>query len=144
MSHSNTTPKGSALRPMATRSLRTERGSEVTVKLFEPVMLSEETWECEFEISGLPAEVRQQAPGNDGLQAIIVAIDGIRAFLERSGETLTWGEDGEPGDFGITRYIPYGFGIGVEKRLWRLVSDELDRMVEEKKARGRPPPSSKT
>jgi hypothetical protein len=136
-------PNDDTERVIATRRLRTSAGSEVVATLLAPVEADGE-WECAFRITGLPNTVSERIRGVDSMQAIGLGIEGLRFYLERADDRLTW-LDGEPGDLGFPRRIPPGFGVAVEKHLVQLVNDEIARLVEAKAlARGvKPPPYEK-
>jgi hypothetical protein len=82
--------------------------------------------------------------GSDGGEVVATVLEpmeahdeGVRFYLQASGETLTWGTDGEPGDYGIARPIPDGFGVDIERQLHELVEAALTRLVHERvRARG--------
>ena len=118
-------------RVVATRVFQTETGSEVVATICEPVMIGPDEWTCNFQISGLSREVQAHGSGVDGMQALIVALQGVRVHLEGAAEILSM-LDGEPGDFGIPRSIPDGYGPEVEKHLARVLTDEVTRLVEAK------------
>jgi hypothetical protein len=114
----------------------------VTVSIFEAVQTRPQEWGCAFRISGLAQEINEFGRGIDSLQALMVAIEGVRFYIERSGEQLTW-EDQELGYLGLPRRIPDTFGIEVEQHLVKMVNDEVTRLMAEKaKAEGGnwPPP----
>lgn len=130
-------------RVVATRSFQNDAGSTVVATVFEPTMPEEDKWACRFQISGLPTDVDERAYGVDGMQALMMALEGIRVHLERSGATLIW-LDGEPGVLGMTPSIPFSYGLKVQKHLTKLVDEEIVRLVEaDAKAKGRPWPPGK-
>ncbi len=74
------------------------------------------------------------------MQALTVALDGIRARLDESGLALGWtvgpGRDGIfSEETGFARQIPIGFGAAFRRRLERLVDGELRRWVQGLKRR---------
>jgi hypothetical protein len=71
----------------------------------------------------------------------MMALEGIRVHLERSGITLSW-LDGEPGVLGMTPSIPFSYGLKVQRHLAKVVDDEIVRLVEAK-AKGQPWPPTK-
>ena len=103
-------------------------GGRVIATVYVPVAVSEDEWSCMFDILGLPDPVRSEGRGVDSLQALTVAIGGMRLLLSRSGESLTWDEQ-ESGDYGIPRYIPRGFGLEIEAHLVAAVEKELALLV---------------
>lgn len=129
----NTSAKKQAV---ATRGLRTASGRKVVATLYRPVRKGPTDWRCTFSITGLGEPLEVTVRGIDGLQALTVAIDGVRFHLERAPEPLIW-LDGEPGDFGLPRSLPYGFGVEVERHLSAMVFAEVSRLVERKKKAAR-------
>ena len=116
---------------VATRVFRTGDGRTVTVSIFEAVQTRPAEWASAFRISGLAQEVNESGRGIDSLQTLMMAIEGVRFYIERSGERLTW-EDQEHGYLGLPRSIPDTFGVEVERRLVKMVNDEVTRLVAEK------------
>jgi len=124
-------------RVVATRTFRTPSGDPVVATLYLPVAIPPDEWRCDFRIVGLPQEVTGHARGLDSLQALTIGLEGLRVHLEQTQEVLTW-EDGEPGDLGIPRFIPQGYGLAVEKHLAALVANEVTRLVEAKRGTNAP------
>jgi len=116
---------------VARRTFRTTKGERVMAVLYRPVMVHKEEWRCDFRISGLSHQVDDCAYGVDGLQAIIIALQGIRFHLDRAPESMTWC-DGPVGELGLPRPIPDSYGLDVEKRLAKVVGEEVSRLVDEK------------
>jgi hypothetical protein len=110
---------------IASRTLKdAETGATLVVSLGVPQQVTPEEWTCAFHIDGIPPDEDQQSHGVDGLQALVMAIEGIRVTLARSGRSLTW-EGGEPGDHGIPQIVPHAFGLVVSRHLERLLEEEL-------------------
>ncbi len=95
-------------------------------------MVKPEEWQCTFRISGLPVELTETIAGADSVEAILLALQGLRFYLEKSHLMLTM-QDGEPGILGIPRLIPDSFGLQVEHHLIQHVNDEVSRLVEAKR-----------
>jgi hypothetical protein len=123
--------------PVATRFFRTASGSEVVVTIYQPDPVNSEQWKCDFTIVGLPEKVEASAPGVDSLQALEMAFQGVRAHLEQQAESLTW-LDGEPGYLGIAKIIPDSYGTTIEKHLAKVLEDELARLLDDARRKGRP------
>jgi hypothetical protein len=118
---------------IATRNYRTAQGAAVVARLQQPT-LEGDHWVCSFTISGLGDEIRDRGHGMDGLQAVIVALSGIRFHLQKSGEVLQMdfdGELGEPGVLGIEKGIPDTYGVEIEKQLIDMVEKESTRLIHE-------------
>jgi hypothetical protein len=62
-------------------------------------------------------------------QALIVALEGIRANLEGSGKSFTW-IGGEKGEHGFPRFVPSFYGIDFSKRVDELIESEIRRFAE--------------
>jgi hypothetical protein len=123
---------------IATRCFRNTTGSDVAATIFRPTMISPDEWECEFRISGLPENATDRGRGEDSMAALIDALQGVRAYLDRAGVALTWG-DGEVGELGIPRPIPNGYGVQMEKHLRDMVNEEVARLAKAKhKSKGDP------
>lgn len=97
-------------------------------------------WECPFQLRGLGARRVEYAYGADGFQALTMALEGIRYFLDRSRVPLVWKGVLEDGT-GFQRVIPLLPEPGDTRRLERLVDREarlrLERLKRRHEARGR-------
>jgi hypothetical protein len=62
----------------------------VSIGLPRPDPLKGGDWECPFLIEGVGKSEVQKAFGVDSLQALIIAIQGIRVGLEQTGRNLFW------------------------------------------------------
>ena len=97
-------------------------------------------WECPFRIRGAGVAVAEVGSGQDSMQALMTAMDGIRALLDESRLSLGWklgpGREGIwDGETGFTRSIPIALGPAVRRRLERVVDQELQREVQRLKRR---------
>jgi hypothetical protein len=108
-------------------------GQTVSATLFKPIKRSEEEWTCAFVLTGLNREIRVDVPGTDGMQSLLLALEGIRVNLEQAGLSIRW-EFGEPEDTGIPRYVPSSYGVTVERHLTKVMNDEIEKMIAEKRA----------
>ena len=104
-------------------------GNIVTVLLRSPRPHPEGDWECSFTISGLATPVSDSAYGVDAMQALMLALEGIRLALEAAPETFSW--EGEEGDAGFPRFIPKFFGPEFSAHVGRLLDTELLRFSEQ-------------
>jgi len=112
-------------------------GKPAIIKLGMPRKTTDKEWACPFQISGLRGQRIRHAYGIDAIQALLMAIEGIRVTLEESGEQFSWA-GGEPGT-GLTRLIPVAFGLNFAKHLERLVDRDLElfaRAAQEGSRRG--------
>ncbi|MDI6760533.1 MAG: hypothetical protein QMD05_06870 [Candidatus Brocadiaceae bacterium] len=116
--------------PICERKLiEIENGSKkkaVTVRLGRPKKLQKDEWICTFQISGLEDSRVQHAYGTDGFQSLIMALEGIRVALEKSGKNFLW-EGGEKGDTGFPRFVPMFFGLEFSQRIGHLIDQEVNQ-----------------
>jgi hypothetical protein len=112
---------------VAVRELREvgENGKVVVVKLGEPREAKSGDWACPFRITGLGIRGSQFAYGIDAFQSLLLAIEGIRSALQKSGKRFTWA-GGEPGDTGFPRFVPNYFGLEFSTRLEELIEREVE------------------
>ncbi len=108
----------------------------IIVKVGKPRKEKGGDWACPFQISGLGPRKIENGHGIDAIQALLMAIEGIRTRLEQSGKQLTW-DGGNPGDTGFTRFVPTFFGLDFSKRLDRLIDREVQRFTRIAEARYR-------
>jgi hypothetical protein len=87
-----------------------------------------EYWECPYQIVGLGHRETKHAQGEDGIQALLLAIESVRTTLKKSGKQFSW-IGGEPGDTGFTCIVPTFFGPGFSKRLELMIEREVDRFA---------------
>lgn len=125
------------LEPIAERRLSVvgEPGRMVTVTIGKPMLKPSGDWACPVDIQGLHEAVRDSAYGVDAVQALQLALEGARQTLKKSGLAVTWC-DGEPGETGLPIVVPYIFGRAFDERMEQLIDEEIQTLVDEKKARG--------
>jgi len=92
-------------------------------------------WECPFRIRGAGLSRVESGYGEDSMQAIMNALEGIRALLDESGLALGWQlgpgrQDVWDGETGFTRSIPFALGPAFRQRLERLVDREIEQAVQ--------------
>ena len=106
-------------------------------------------WECPFRIRGAGLSQVEFGYGEDSMQAIMNALEGIRALLDESGLSLGWklGPGRQDsyiwvGETGFTRSIPLALGPTFRQRLERLVDREIQQAVQrlERRSTRRPTP----
>jgi hypothetical protein len=110
---------------MARRALRRSSGGEVEVRIGAPEKVPGGEWRCAFQVAISPDSAVQYAYGLDQLQALLMALVGVRAVLDTSGLELSW-EGGEPGDHGMPFFVPQYFGLAFSRRLEALVVAEVE------------------
>ena len=130
---------------IATRTLSDpETGSVVKVSLSSPQLGADGVWECMYRIEEVGERHDGKGYGEDGCQALSLALEKIRVFLDSRPRSLSW-NGMEPGLTGFHR-VPtsIGFGIGFVRRLEALIDREVEQFAQEAIARGGPPPDSRT
>jgi len=70
--------------------------------------------------------------GVDGLQALALAIEGLRVELETSGGVYTW-EGGDDGDHGVPPVVTTAFGREFCKRVTSFIEQEISMIPPRKK-----------
>ena len=90
-------------------------------------------WECPFQIRGSGMRRVEYGRGIDAFQALTMALEGIRYFLDRSRMPLAW--TGVIGDTGFQRVIPLLPEPGGTRRMERLVDREMRLRLKELKRR---------
>lgn len=100
----------------------------VEVRIGQPRKSTDGDWECSFFVQGITRRALL-ARGLDGLQSLIMAIEGVRTLLEESGKTFIW-EGGELGDTGLSLALPIYFGLEFRRKLEQMVEQEIDRHSE--------------
>lgn len=115
-------------KPIAVRRLAVvgEPGRELIVTIGKPRPDPKPggDWMCSFLVEGLPRTRRRAAHGVDALQALLMAVEGVRATLDASGLQLAW-EGGEPGDTGIPRTVPLFYGLDFAQKIGRHIDREI-------------------
>jgi Domain of unknown function (DUF6968) len=109
---------------------RIDEGRVAVVTIGRPRKAKTGEWICPFRIEGLGKPQLAAAHGEDSLQALLMAIEGIRVNLDSSGRGLFWLD----ADFGpgIPRYVPWHFGPSFEERILAAIQREQARCWEQK------------
>jgi hypothetical protein len=102
----------------------------VTVSIGAPRRHPKGDWECPYRIEGLGESKVSASGGVDSLQALILAIEGIRVTLERTGDRFVWLD--EAFGAGIPSYIPTHYGPRFESRISQVLEREAQRYWTEK------------
>lgn len=107
--------KKPAFNVIATRELRTvSTGAPVTVSIGAPQPGTNDDWWCPYLITGLTKRVSDSGVGVDAMQALILAIEGIRRAIESDSEKFSW--EGEDGDHGFPRMVTAALGRSFASR----------------------------
>ena len=94
-----------------------------------------EEWECPFRIKGAGIHRLEYGFGIDAFQALTMALEGIRYFLDRSPEPLVWSAFDDHS--GFQRVIPFVAQRGGMRRIERIVDQEVRRWAEKLERRHR-------
>lgn len=104
------------------------RHKDVKVVIGKPRKRREGEWACPYYISGVGMERIRYVYGVDAFQALLLAFQGIRISLEKTGKRFSW-IGGEEGDTGLPRFVPDCFGLKFSNRLERLIDREVERFT---------------
>jgi hypothetical protein len=117
-------------RVIASRVLNEIGGTlrEISVSFEEPRQRPGGHWECRFCIKGLGKPLTRSAGGEDSLQALLLAVEGSRITLDKTGHRFTWLEsDPDKAGSGIPRFIPTHQGPRFEARVNLAIERESKR-----------------
>lgn len=121
------------MKRIASRTFKdTKTEKKIVANVFEPKQTKAGTWSCRIVIRGLRKAIQTDVLGEDSLQALQIAIQGIRFHLEQSGRPITWLD--EPGDYGVYRELS-GYDVATTRKLEAFVRRESSRLVKRKRAR---------
>ena len=116
------------------RTLREgKRGKRVVVRMERPMKHPDDAWSCHVEIVRGKSAWEHDVFGGDSFQALIIALQVIRAELDKLGPALTWPATIEEGDTGFTMHVPDFLGIGLARRLEAMVVAETERYASQMK-----------
>lgn len=119
-------------------------GKRTLVTVEVPISDSDGVWQCSYWIAedGAKAEVNR-ACGSDALQALSLAMEGVRIALRDRGGKLSWlGQ--QPGMTGFHR-VPSLFGWDLVEKIEAMIDAEVDKYAQqcvEGQHPGRPPEAS--
>ena len=115
--------------PIATRrlSVADQPGRVVLVTIGHPEPDPNPTgdWRCSFYIEGIDDSGPRVVHGADSLQALLIALEGVRKKLDASGLALVW-QNEEPGNICIPRMVPYQFGGTFARDIERYIDDRVE------------------
>jgi hypothetical protein len=83
---------------------------------------SEDVWVCAFQIDRLEDSRIQLVQGEDGLQAVVIAIKGLRKLLDELNPTRF---RTEPYQFVFPRFIPVIYGLDFHLELCRILDEQI-------------------
>jgi uncharacterized protein DUF6968 len=113
-------------RVIASRVLTEEnaRDHKITVAVGAPRRVQADHWLCPYHIEGIVESGLHYAYGVDALQALVLAMAGIRWNLGNTGRDFIW----FAGDHGIPHQVPTGFGKTFQRRVERAILRESKRV----------------
>jgi hypothetical protein len=115
---------------IASRVLNEVGGSmrEIVVSFEVPRQDPRGDWRCRFLIKGLGKPQIHLAGGVDSLQALLLAVEGARVALDKTGSRFTWLEtDPDKAGPGIPRFIPTHQGPRFEASVHLAIERESKR-----------------
>jgi hypothetical protein len=116
---------------VCTRKLVGELGDKrrvtATVRIGTPRKQGQ-NWVCAFDVSGIGLRQPVLAYGVDGVQALVMALSGIRATIDKSDVSWSW-VHGQKGYTGFPSFVPMGFGVAFTRKLERLMDREVTRFA---------------
>lgn len=95
-------------------------------------------WVCSFKVSNIGMSKPIEAVGEDSMQALVLAFEGMLTTVRRANLDWRW-VYGEAGELGIPRGIPSGFGRAFAKQLEDMVDLEVERFARNAEHRNREP-----
>lgn len=114
-----------------------DREIVLTIGKPRPYRDSPNEWTCAVLVEGIPNAKRERVHGIDALQALQLGVEQARRLLDASGLVLTWLDGLEPGDVGISRIVPSGWGLAFERKIERHMDREAQRAARAAIAKGR-------
>ncbi len=117
--------KRAGLGRVIARRVLSEQGTEekVIVMLGAPRRVENYHWLCPYLIKGIVDSGVEYIPGEDSLQALLLAVEGMRQSFERSGRDLVWCGEGPQ----IPRQVPTHQGKQFEQRVALAIERESKR-----------------
>jgi hypothetical protein len=107
----------------------------VEVTIGKPARTADgDDWACPYFVSGLGMRRVAFARGVDSVQALMLAIEATRIFLEQHMKRVSW-PFGDEGDLGFPRVVPYVLGVAFSRKINDMIDRQVDLFIEEKKAR---------
>lgn len=85
-------------------------------------------WTCSYHVEGILDSGPHVVHGADSLQALLIALEGVRKKLDASGLVLVWNDE-EPGNFCIPRMIPYQFGGQLSRDIERYMDERVEELA---------------
>jgi hypothetical protein len=105
-------------------------GLRATAEILQPEEVSTDVWRCGYRLTGVGDEKLKYAPGADGVQALFMAFEMLRAGVERSGRSFNWQGALGDGDAGFYRHVPFFYGYPFYKKVVGLVDEQIKMFAE--------------
>jgi hypothetical protein len=86
-------------------------------------------WACRIVISNIGMTDPLLAYGVDPMQAVILALEGVRVTLSNTGTSWRW-IHAEPDETGIPKFVPIGFGRKFASHLESLIDAETEKLAD--------------
>jgi hypothetical protein len=108
---------------------------------FPRFLEAEDVWACSFQLDGYEDSAIQVVQGEDGLQALVIAIKGLRKALD--GIPIS-GFKTEPYQFVFPRFVPVIYGLDFHLRLCNILDEKIrereDELTRLRETRQKPKP----
>lgn len=122
---------------ITSRHLLDEEGTKHQIGLLKPIYVKENCWSCVFFVEHTKNKkilVNEEVLGIDSMQALQIALKGLRLTLSRLEPKLHWELDESTiSDFGIERTVKSGFGEENYLRFCKVLEDEYEKVFAELK-----------
>lgn len=114
------------------RSQTSDPHEDVTARVYVPEERDSE-WGCRYSVSTPQTEEAETAYGEDGLQALVNAIEGLRRLLARTMPGASWlGEDGTGFPMILPPFIPHREFEGLRKHIEAEIESYVARLLAER------------
>lgn len=108
-----------------------EVGPKVAVSIGAPRRLAVGHWESWFSVEGIGKTQVMKIGGADALQALLLAIEGARVALDKTGGIFFWLDSSSEGaGSGIPRFVPTNTGRLAEARINIAIERESKRFFQ--------------
>ena len=110
------------------------KAQTIAVRLGKPAKTRSGDWRCRFEVSGVGVDESGVGWGVDSLQALQQGLEGLRAALDRTEQSLSW-LGVKPANVTVPRSIPWQFGVEFASKLEALIETETTALGRSARAR---------
>ena len=109
-----------------------ETDRSVKIRVERPEQVADDEWCCRFSVEGAEPGSVDRAYGIDSLQALVLALEGVRLAVECRRDQLSW-LGGPSGELGLSRRVPDFLRLKFERRLNKLIDREVAALTRELK-----------